>query len=137
MLAEGADTELHPAVNIAARIEALAEAGGWVRPFAEAGQPMTDLLRHLADQNGMVAAIGQQPTFSLAPGGPSGLDPADLFKRSTAPANRASSKSSQPSSDSSSCRKAGSTRSSASRRMARAADLEPVRERIQFLIAFF
>ena len=34
--------------------------------------------------------VGQQPTFSVAPGGPSGLAPADLFKRSTALGIRAS-----------------------------------------------
>ena len=33
--------------------------------------------------------VGQQPTFSVAPGGPSGLDPADLFKRQTSPVIRA------------------------------------------------
>ena len=33
--------------------------------------------------------VGQQPTFSVAPGGPSGLDPADLFRRKTAPVIRA------------------------------------------------
>lgn len=33
--------------------------------------------------------VGQQPSFSVAPGGPSGLEPADLFKRQTAPVIRA------------------------------------------------
>ncbi len=32
--------------------------------------------------------VGQQPTFSVAPQGPSKLNPADLFKRATAPAIR-------------------------------------------------
>ena len=33
--------------------------------------------------------VGQRPTFSVAPDGPSSLDPADLFERATAPAIRA------------------------------------------------
>lgn len=33
--------------------------------------------------------VGQQPSFSVAPDGPSGLDPADLFKRKTSPVIRA------------------------------------------------
>ena len=52
---------------------------------------------NLVDEGGNVVGfmahvghfVGQQPTFSVAPQGPSGLDPGDLFERATAPAIRA------------------------------------------------
>ncbi len=51
----------------------------------------------LVDETGLVVGflshvghfVGQQPTFSVAPEGPSGLDHGDLFERATAPAIRA------------------------------------------------
>ena len=78
-------------VRIATTINALpALDAEYQPPAAFAGVNLVDrggnVLGRLEDIRHLV---GQQPTFSVAPGGPSGLAPGDLLRRPTTPAIRA------------------------------------------------
>jgi LuxR family maltose regulon positive regulatory protein len=47
------------ALATVAEAVALAEPGGWVRPFVESGRPMADLLRQLRERNGAGEFVDQ------------------------------------------------------------------------------